>query len=401
MLTQKNVKDIEAPPRGSKITYDHSDGDDPTKTVRGFGVRITAAGAKAFILNYRFRGQERRITIGTYPGWSVAAARKEARDLRVRIDQGEDPLAERIADREAPTMRDLASRYLVEHAIPKKRPDSVRDDRAMLDKIILPALGSRRVADLRHSDIERLHAKVTARGSTVRANRVAALISKMLNLAIRWEMITMNPAKGIERNPENRRTRYLSGDELARLSEALAIHSSQSAANAVRLLLLTGARRMEVLGAQWGEFDFETGHWIKPSSHTKQKSEHKLPLSAPALKLLAEMREQAKGKFLFPGRDGKGHMVDLKTSWSTICRVAQLGDARLHDLRHTHASLLANAGANLMQIGALLGHTNPETTSRYAHHFDDPLRAATEHVGAIITGRPPAEVVRIRKGDAA
>ena len=136
--------------------------------------------------------------------------------------------------------------------------------------------------------------------STYAANRLMALLSKMFSLAIRWEMRTDNPAKGVERNPEERRYRYLTGDELRRLTEALAVHPSRAAANAVRLLLLTGARLGEVLGATWGQFDLEAGIWTKPSTHTKQKREHRVPLSAPARQLLAEMRVASASPHLFP-----------------------------------------------------------------------------------------------------
>jgi len=206
-----------------------------------------------------------------------------------------------------------------------------------------------------------------------------------------------NPTQGVERNNEERRYRYLSGDELCRLTDALATHSSQSAANAIRLLLLTGARRGEVLSATWDQFDLEIGTWTKPSSHTKQKREHRVPLSAPVRQLLAEMREAANNRhahwqppeaspYLFPARSGDGSMADLKSSWTAICRTANLQGLRLHDLRHTYASVLAGAGFSLPLIGALLGHTQSQTTARYSHLADDPLRAATERAGAIVTG---------------
>jgi integrase len=221
-------------------------------------------------------------------------------------------------------------------------------------------------------------------------------------------MRTENPAKGVERNTEERRYRYLSGDELRRLTDALVSHSSRAAANAVRLLLLTGARRSEVLSATWDQFDLCAGVWTKPSAHTKQKLEHCVPLSAPAGQLLAEMRVEAERqqqtnrepRFVFPARSGDDHMVDLKSSWAAICRAAKLDGVRLHDLRHTYASVLASAGLSLPVIGALLGHSQAATTQRYAHLLDDPLRAATERVGAIVGGArtdAAAEAVVLRR----
>jgi integrase len=195
----------------------------------------------------------------------------------------------------------------------------------------------------------------------------------------------------------------LGGDELRRLTEALAAHPSQSAANAVRLLLLTGARRGEVMASTWDQFDLEAGIWVKPSSHTKQKREHRVPLSAPARQLLAEMKadedrkaeekRRSPSRFVFPARFGGGPLTDLKSAWSVLCKAADLKGVRLHDLRHTYASVLASAGLSLPVIGGLLGHSTPSTTARYAHLYDDPLRAATERAAAVITGKPTAEVV--------
>lgn len=393
-ITDRLVKEIEAPETGNRITYDTD--------IKGFGVRFTAACAKAFILNYRAGGRERRYTIGAYPDWSVAAAREEAKELKRRIDRGEDPMGERHNERAAPTVKDLADRYTEEH-LPKKRPSSRQDDQAMLDQIILPRLGKFKVADVRHADIDRLHREVTKR-APYRANRSAALLSKMFSLAVKWEMRADNPAKGIERNHEEKRTRYLLGDELVRLTAALAEHPEQTSANAVRLLLLTGARRGEVLSATWDQFDVEAGVWIKPSAHTKQKSEHRVPLSAPAMQLLSDMKATAAGDCLFPGKSPDVPLTEIKHFWAAICRTADIKDCRIHDLRHTYASILASAGLSLPVIGALLGHTQPNTTARYSHLFDDPLRQATERVGAVVTAAgnaKTAEVVKLRDGGGA
>jgi integrase len=392
-LSDALVRGLSAPTSGSRITYDRG----PDR-VRGFGIRITAAGTKAFVLNYTIAGRERRMTIGEYPTWRVATARAEARKLRQEIDRGIDPLGERIAEREAPTVAELCDRYLKEHAVKKR--DAGRGDAAMIRLHILPALRSRKVASIAYTDIDKLHRKLSAT-APYQANRLAALLSKMFSLAIRWQMRPDNPCKGVERNQEEKRSRYLSGDELRRLTEALAVHPSKAVANAVRLLLLTGARKTEVLGAPWDQFDLAEGVWVKPSSHTKQKKEHRVPLSAPARQLLVEMKAEAGvSPYLFPARSGggAGHLTEIKKSWSALCKAGGISGVRVHDLRHSYASFLASAGLSLPIIGALLGHTQPQTTARYAHLFDDPLRQATERVGAIVAGSGKgdgAEVVEI------
>jgi integrase len=408
-LTDRFVKSAAAPDEGRpyRIYYDHE--------VKGFGLRVTKAGFRAFILNYRARGVERRYTIGSSPDWTVSAAREEAKRIKRFVDQGRDPMGERHEERAAPTVNDLIDRYLAEHA-PRKRERSRQEDESLIRQWIRPELGNKRVADLRHVDVEKLHRKITAKGVPIRANRAAALLSKMFSLAAtRWEMRSDNPCRGLERNTEERRNRYLAGDELRRLTEALAVHPNQAAANAIRLLLLTGARRGEVLGATWDQFDIEEGVWTKAASFTKQKKLHRVPLSAPARQLLAEIKAAADGEaeganrepspFVFPAqrtaRKGAGHLVEIKGPWADICKAAQLSGVRVHDLRHSYASILASAGVSLPVIGTLLGHTQPGTTARYAHLFDDPLRAATERVGAIVTGhvgeKPTAEVIEINR----
>ncbi len=409
-LADAVVKALPTPPKGNRIHYDSE--------VKGFGCRVTAKGTRAFVLNYRTRtGRERRYTIGAFPDWKTVAARAEASELKKRIDRGNDPLAEIEADRNAKTVADLCDRYVEEH-LPKKRESSQQDDKAMIRRYIKqegekaptikPQLKQKKVLEVTFSDIDGLHRAITKRGHRYQANRVLALLSKMFNLAIKWQLRADNPCKGVERNQEEKRHRYLSGDELARLTQALAEAEDQQAANIVRLLLLTGARRGEVQSATWDQFDLKAGVWTKPGATTKQKTLHRVPLSAPARQLLVEIRGTANSDYVFPGRTG-GHRVEIKTAWRDLCIAAGIvtqetvkdargrekiivkPSARLHDLRHTYASMLASAGLSLPIIGALLGHTQPQTTARYAHLFDDPLRAATERVGAIVMpakGRP-------------
>jgi site-specific recombinase XerD len=391
-LTDKMIKGLPAPERGNRIVYD----DD----IGGFGIRVTAAGARSFILTYWSAGRQRRYTIGRYPDWPLATARAEAKKLKLGLRaNGSDPLARLELERNAPTMADLCRRYLEEHAS-KKRPSSQADDASMVRALILPAFAHKKVAEVTFSDCDGLHRKITKRGTAHRANRVVALLSKAFSLSIRWGLRLDNPCKGIERNPEGKRTRYLDAGELARLTAALAEYPDQEAANIIRLLLLTGARSAEVFGARWDQIDLEQGTWTKPGHTTKQKTEHRVPLSAPALHLLTAIRAAAPddAEFVFPGPGRTGHRFDLNKPWPNICKAAGITGVRVHDLRHCYASLLASAGFSLPVIGALLGHTQPQTTHRYAHLFDDPLRQATERVGAIIAGKQQGQVVKLRGG---
>lgn len=391
-LTDRFVRSQSGPQEAYSLHWDSD--------IKGFGLRVTAAGAKSFILNYRAGARGRRYTIGAYPDWSVAAAREEAKRLKREIDQGQDPMGERHKERAAPTMRDLADRYLEVHAS-KKRESSRREDASMLKNFVLPQLGAIRVAEVRHADIERLHRNISKR-APYRANRTVALLSKMFSLAMKWEWRADNPARGVERNPEVKRDRYLSLDELQRLSNALANHSNQRSANVIRFLLLTGARRGEVLSATWDQFDLETGIWTKPSAHTKQKKDHRVPLSAPALKLLSDMRaKEVHSTHVFPGRIPGEPIREIRKTWTSVCKQAGITNCRIHDLRHTYASILASAGMSLPVIGALLGHTQPNTTARYAHLFDDPLREATERVGRLVSAIESGnsgDIIELREG---
>lgn len=361
----------------------------------GLGLRTTKAGAKAWVFSYRTRsGISRRLTIGNVADWPVKLARDEARRLRREVDTGHDPMGERHELRAAPTVADLVARWR-EEAAPKKRERSLVDDESMIAQYILPALGRMKVADVRYADIDKLHRKITATGARVRANRVAALLSRMFGLAVIWEMRTDNPVRGVERNPETARHRYLEGDELERLLAAVAAHPNRQGAHVVELLLLTGARRSEVLRMRWEQLDLANGIWTKPASATKQARLHRIPLSPPARQALVKIKQAAEEKaaryrrdpssWVFPARYGGGPLTDVKHVWAAICRAAGITDLHLHDLRHAYATFLASAGLSLPIIGRLLGHSQPGTTNRYSHLQLDPLRAATDRVGAIVS----------------
>ena len=394
-LTETFAKRVKAPSTGNQIHYDGE--------ISGFGLRVTASGSKSFVLNYRFNSQERRYTIGPFPEFSVQMARDKAFELRQSISNGVDPFVLRetkqreAAESEARlrTLRDLATEYLERHAMVHKRPKSVRDDKAMLDGVTLPKLGRIRVRYISRRDVSDLHTSLQA--TPYLANRVLALLRKMFNFAIsdnerEWG-IARNPASGIQKFQEQKRERWLSKEELERLASALDSYpekratlaevsekqrafvrsEAQRAVNAIRLIIMTGARKGEVLLARWEQFDLERGVWTKPSHNTKQKRVEHVPLSSQALVFLQSLPKE--GDFLFPGRMGE-HLTDLKFPWAAICKDAQIAGVRVHDLRHTFASHLVSSGVSLPTIGKLLGHTQAQTTARYAHLADNPLREA-------------------------
>ncbi len=391
-LGDKLVKELPEPDQGARITYDSD--------VSGFGVRVTKGGARAYILNYRIAGRERRYTIGSATEWKAATARKFAADMKAKIRLGYDPLAELEEARTARTVADLCDRFAENH-LPRLRPATQKQYLQSINgsarrKGIREHFKHHKVEDLKHADIEAYH-RLLSRTAPTMANRTLAVISRMLGLAVRWGWRSDNPARGTERNQEQKRTRYLSQTEIKALIDALRDLPDQQAANVFRLMLLTGCRKGEALSARWSQFDLTAGIWIKPGSTTKQKTEHRVPLSAAAVSLIDGI--DRKGEFVFPGQIEGQPRQEVKKQWENICAAAGLVDAegnktvRMHDMRHTYASVLASAGLSLPIIGALLGHSQPATTARYAHLMDDPLRQATERAAALVTGAQSAVVI--------
>lgn len=282
-------------------------------------------------------------------------------------------------------MAELCDRFLAEHVV-RKRPTAQAGYRHIIERRIKPTLGRKSVAAIDVRDVEKLHTEISAQAPLL-ANRTLAVLSKMMTFAIKLKMRAENPAKGIERNAETSRRRYLDNGELTRLTRALAEHDDQQMANAVRLLCLVGARKNEVLSARWAQFDFQRNVWRKESHETKQRRVHEVPLSDAALALLRSMRKVAPddAQFLFPGHGSSGHLTEIR-AWADICQRANIADLHIHDLRHSHASWLASAGYSLQLIGALLGHNSPSATFRYAHLLDSPQREAVNRIGAQLRG---------------
>ena len=356
-------------------------------TLPGFGVRVKPSGVRSYIIQYRNRNTSasRRLTIGQHgPLLTFDQAKKQARAMLADAMRGEDPVEIRKTARRAPSITDLAVDYMERHAIPKKRPKSVRDDRAMLDNIILPKLGAKKVDAIGRRDIEAI--QIAMKDRPYQANRVLSLLSKMFNLAVEWKWRPDNPARGVERYQEQKRERWLSDEELRHLCAVLNEHPNTRAANAVRLQLLTGARLGEVLTSRKEDFDLHRGIWTKPSHQTKQKRTEHLPLSAQALILVTLIIEtsHADSPFLFPGNKPGQSLREIKKFWSAVMRKAGIANYRRHDNRHTYASHLVSSELSLEIVGRLLGHTTATTTKRYAHLADDPLRAAADRFGSKI-----------------
>ena len=365
--------------------------------ARGLCLRVFASGRATWTFRYRPRdgGGRKRIGLGEYPTIGLAEARRRADRLRGEVSGGADPAAERRARREAVTIARLVARYMAEEIEPKRKPATVALYRKYFRLHVLPLIGVRRARDLTHGDVAKLHRALGAR-APVTANRVVSLIGSLFTWAGRAGEVPRgtNPARDITHFREQARERFLSMEELARLGDAL--REAEIAGSflpapiaALRLLLLTGCRVGEILHLRWEYVDFERGLLLLPDSKTGRKP---VVLNAPALQVLASLPRV--GSFVIYGDDPERPRADLNRPWRAVAKRAGLDGVRLHDLRHSFASVGAGLGLGLPIVGKLLGHTVPSTTQRYAHLDNDPLRrASTPNQSASKKTIPPLQLI--------
>ena len=381
----------------------------------GFGVRVRPTGSKSFIVVYRAgsgRGAPmRRLTVGRVGQITPEAARTRAQTLLGDVAHGKDPAADKRTERATPTVAELIDLFLAEHVEPKRKPKTAELYRDVLLRIVKPELGSTKADKVTRAAIAKLHRKLKA--TPFQANRVVAIIASMYEFAIKAGMLpeATNPAQKIEKFKEHRRERFLTTEELDRLGSAIreaettgipwlvddmapkAKHLAkvpnqftkidQHAAGALRLLLFTGCRLREILHLRWEHVDFERGLLFLPDSKTGRKT---IVLNAPSLETLANLPRI--GGYVIAaesaGTANEKPRADLKRPWRTVSQRAGFDGVRLHDLRHTFASVGAGGGLGLPIIGKLLGHAQASTTQRYAHLDSDPLRRASDSIGGRI-----------------
>jgi integrase len=353
-----------------------------------------------FVVRYTTRGGiERLYPIGPWPRWNTERARRRANEVLTEVDRGGDPMGDQHARRKAPTVAELIVTFIADH-VPSLAHTTQTAYRQQLRDYIEPAIGRKRVDDVTHADAIAAINKITRASNRPLANRVQGLGHTLFEFARRLGVRTKpNPFSDVRRSKEHPRHRYLDEDELGRLLGALAEERHDpDGARVVKLLLTCGARRNEVLDMKWADLDLSKAKWSKPATSVKQARAHFAPLNALAIKLLTEIRSEQLaghkrlGSLVFPPGATFARIGKLQRSWKRLCRRAKLENLRLHDLRHCYASYCASGGASLLVIGELLGHKSAQTTKRYSHLLDSPLREFTEKVGRLIEAAEPTAV---------
>ncbi|MEI7609899.1 MAG: tyrosine-type recombinase/integrase, partial [Rhodospirillaceae bacterium] len=344
------------PPPAGKAKVDYYCVDLP-----GLLMEVRASGQCTFYACYRDgRGAKRQLRVGRFGEVTLAQARRRVQQVRGSAALGADPAAERDQARQVPTFGEFAVRYMT-HAKSHKR--SWKDDDGWLRNWLLPAFAKRSIDAVCTRDISRLHSRVKDERSVVAANRVLSLVKHLFNLAIQWGEVRLNPAKGIRLFREVARARFLDPAEVRRLVAALDQEQNRTVAAFFMLLLLTGARRSEAMGASWTEVDLDRRMWTVPASRSKSGRARHITLSDSAVRLLRTLPGPEAGQHVFPGRHRGKPLNNPAKNWAAACERAGLEGVRIHDLRHSFASILAANGRSLVEIQHLLGHQSPMMTN--------------------------------------
>ena len=352
----------------------------------GFGLRIRASGRKYFIVQFRAKGRERRMTLGLHGTITVDAARRRAIAHIAEARNGVDPAAARDAARSRVTMSTLAERFIDEHVTPHCKESTARDYRRSIRLYIAPRFARHDVTEIERRDIAALHHDM--RATPYQANRTLAVLSKMFSLAELWGLRPdgSNPCLHVKRYREEPRERFLNQDEFARLGQVLdAIDEdgseTRSAVTAIRLLMLTGCRLSEIQTLRWEHVDFEAGELHLPDTKTGSRI---VPLAPAAVRVLSALPRDSDNPWVIAGKKAGSHLTDLQHPWRRIRARAGLDGVRIHDLRHSFASRAVALGESLPMIGKLLGHTQVQTTARYAHLAHDTVKASASRVAESI-----------------
>lgn len=393
--------------------------------TKGFGLKVTPGGSKVYVFQYRWPGKKTpvRKTIGKHGDpWTADQARAQAEGYRGDVKRGIDPRhrerREAEQERAAITISDLCDQYLAEGCGIKK-PSTLATDRGRIERHIKPLLGKMKVKDVTSNDIRRfmtdvakgrtavyektrLRGRARVTGGKGTASRTVGLLGGIFTFALSEGLRSDNPVRGVKRFPDRKGQRFLSAEEFARLGKALAEAEAEGAnpmaIAGIRILLFTGCRKSEILTLKWNDVDLDRCALCLTDTKTGERT---VPLGAPVLELLASLPRFKDNPYVLPGQKIGGHLVGLPRVWEKVRARAGLTDVRLHDLRHSFASVGAGAGMGLIIVGSLMGHRDPKTTVRYAHVAENPAKAAADRIAGQISahmnGDDGADVVDLKK----
>ncbi|MGJ8562464.1 MAG: tyrosine-type recombinase/integrase [Alphaproteobacteria bacterium] len=371
--------------------------------LTGFGLKVSKGGRKSYVVKYRVgtgrKAPSKRMTIGQHGSpWTVKLARDEARKILGRVANGENPAEDRQAEKKQLTVNELCDAYIVK-AAKFKKPSTLATDKGRIERHIKPLIGKKRINDITRKHIKRLlndiadgktavdvktghRGRAIVKGGKGTASRTVGLLGGIFSYAVDQDLLESNPVRGVKRFADKSNQRFLNQVELLTLGGVLQDADVNPMALAIlKLLIFTGARKGEIETLTWKMVDFEGGYLRLPDSKTGEKVIH---LNAGALQVLNEYMPMKVSEFVFPAVKGDSYYLGTPKVWKTLKQQAGLSDVRLHDLRHSFASIAVSGGASLPMIGALLGHKNTTTTQKYAHLQDDPIKATNQRVGAIL-----------------
>lgn len=398
-ISEPFVKKVAKPATGRAEYWDDE--------LTGFGLRVSFEGRKVWFVKYRASGVYRRYKIGTYPAVKEKDARKKAETVLAQVQLfGIDPALKQVTTAAPIKVKALVEKFLASQT--KMKASTLAEYRRNLERHVVPILGNREAASLIGADIHDIYVAMGDKNMKTTANRTVAYLRSVINWGIALKLLPRdmdNPCKAINkrnRYEEKAKQRYLTEAEFKSLAEAInraeeANGEPASAILAIRLLALTGARRNEILTAKWDWLDMDAGTLSLPDSKTGEKVIH---LGAPAVALLQAAKRDGDNPYICPGKIEKQRLVGLQRVWDRIRTAAGIPDVRLHDLRHSFATVATGSGSSLPLIGAMLGHKNAKTTARYAHADKKPVAAVTDSTSSTISaymGGKTGEVVPLRK----
>ena len=367
---------VEALPVGERevVFWDHE--------LSGFGVRVYPSGTKVYLVQTRSGGKSRRVTIGRHGVLTAEQARRKAAQFIASIKAGEEPARTQSPPDAGPTIAEVAERYMREHVAVRCKPSTARACRCTLDRYLLPVFGARVLGSIGREEVAALQYRLHKTPSM--ANRVIDMLSRLFNMAEAWGVAPEggNPCRFVKKYTERSCERFLSEEEFRRLGGVLDEVQAEgkvsaNAVAAIRLLMLTGCRRGEIVTLRWEDVDLETGELRLRDAKTGPRQ---VALSPAAVRVLSAIPRHAGDPWVIAGRRPGTRLANLNASWLVVRARADLEDVRLHDLRHSFASRALALGESLSMIGKLLGHRKVQTTARYAHLAQDTVKASAERV---------------------